>query len=218
MSRDAFQDDIARLHGHVENMLAFARGMFEDGITAFFTLDKDAAAAVDRRKEELAEMDEEIEREALELLTLQSPFAGDLRRVAAALKLITYINRIGRYGRDIANETRRWPGGRTEHDDLMGLEKMADSARDMVRIFQEAYTAGRSPDMDTILQLENQTDRLRREVWDACLAEMRADTTDIDVCPHYMVVARYLERVGDHVCKMTEKSVYAFTGERVVVK
>ncbi len=218
MSRDSYANDLDDLDRRVREMLALARNMFEDGMAAFLDLDAEKAAKVSALREPLAEFDEELEQEALEILTLQSPMAGDLRRVAANLKLITYINRIGRYGRDIANETTRWPAGRGHDVTVNLLREMADHAMDMVRIFQEAFENHSHPSMDRILELENTVDQLRRRVWDECLKEMRKDSEDIEICPHYMVVARYLERVGDHVCKMTEKSVYASTGHHVTVK
>ena len=46
---------------------------------------------------------------------------------------------------------------------------------------------------------------------------MMEDPTVITRCTYYIIIARYLERCGDHACKMAEKIVYMVTGKRVEI-
>ena len=111
MTRKEFHNQLGDLTARLDDMATLAKGMLRDGVQAFENLDRALAKDVDGRKEMLADLDEEIEATALNLLALQGPMASDLRRIGATLKLISYLNRIGRYGRDIGNALNRWAGG-----------------------------------------------------------------------------------------------------------
>ncbi len=62
----------------------------------------DQARAVMEADEEIDQMEKDIERLCLKLLLQQQPVAKDLRRISAALKMITDMERIGDQTSDIA--------------------------------------------------------------------------------------------------------------------
>ncbi len=217
MTRERFHDQLSALSGQLDELAVFAKGMLTGGVEAFEGLDRDLANDVDSRKETLAEMDDRIEQEALRLLALQQPMAGDLRRIGATLKLITYLTRIGRYGRDIGNVLNRWPEGQNHVLDLVDLPRMAQMTLDMLDEVLASFREERPPALDRIQKLENEVDVMRRRVWDSCIVDMLATPSHVEVCAQYMMVARYLERCADNVCKMTEKLHYVATGQRVHV-
>src|SRR5688572_11330770 len=104
--RETFRSQLESLDRHVIEMADLAKSMLADGLDALEAVDPALAEAVATRATELAKRDEAIETEALSLLMLQAPVAKDLRRIGAILKIITYLNRIGRYGYDIAKATK----------------------------------------------------------------------------------------------------------------
>ncbi len=56
-------------------------------------------------------MNVDLEEEALQLIALYQPMASDMRTIACCLKMIADLNRIGRYGKDIAKVTKEiYPG------------------------------------------------------------------------------------------------------------
>src|ERR1041385_109810 len=87
-----------------------ARLNVTEGVQSLVGLDSALASKVIERGEQLNRMDVEIERDALDLLALNQPMAHDLRAIGASLKIITYLDRIGRYGYDIAKVTRQMAG------------------------------------------------------------------------------------------------------------
>lgn len=218
MSRHEFQHQIQDLTSRLDDMAILAKSMLQDGVQAFENLDRALASDVDARKDALADLDEEIEAMALKLLALQAPMATDLRRIGATLKLISYINRIGRYGRDIGNALNRWPEGQAHIFDIVDIPNMADKVLEMLDLALAAFRENKEPDIAAITRLEDQVDTMRRRIWDSCLVQMLESTRHIEACAQYMMVARYLERCGDNVCKMTEKLTYVATGKRIIVK
>lgn len=215
MTRETFQSQISHLDAHVGRMADLAKSMLADGLDSLEALDPALAEAVAQRAEELASMDEAIETEALGILMLQAPVARDLRRIGAILKLITSINRIGRYGYDIAKVVKvlKDPHPRA----ISSLRQMSQEVEQMLDLVLEAFQARKAPDTKAIMALETDVDAQRHTVWRACLTYMAEDPKTIESSAHIMMVARYLERCGDHVVKMAEKLHYAATGERIIL-
>ncbi len=218
MTRKEFQTQLHDLTARLDEMATLAKSMLRDGVLAFESLDRALARDVDARKEKLADLDDEIEATALKLLALQGPMASDLRRIGATLKLISYLNRIGRYGRDIGNALNRWPEGAPHAFEIVDVPTMADKVLEMLDLALAAFRDNAAPDVAAITRLEDQVDTMRRRIWDSCLVRMFESTRNIEPGALYMMVARYLERCGDNVCKMTEKLMYLTTGQRIIVK
>ena len=61
-------------------------------------------------------------------------------------------------------------------------------------------------------------DTLRYSIFRESLTYMMEDPKNITRCAHYMMIARYLERCGDHACKIAEKIHFMVTGERIEIK
>jgi phosphate transport system protein len=217
MTRVQYQDQLRSLNDRLEELTEHAKGMLTDGVRAFETLDRELSRDVDSRKDVLAELDDQVEQDALRLLALQQPMAGDLRQIGATLKLITYLTRIGRYGRDIGNALNRIPEGKPHVLELVDLPRMGALTLEMLDEVLEAFRQGRGPELAKIERLENEVDTMRRRVWDSCILNMMSSPGNVEVCAQYMMVARYLERCGDNACKMAEKLHYVATGDRVHV-
>ncbi|MEX2497110.1 MAG: phosphate signaling complex protein PhoU [Woeseia sp.] len=218
MTRKEFHSQLRDLTARLDDMANLAKSMLRDGVLAFENLDRKLAEDVDSRKEKLADLDDEIEAAALNLLALQGPMASDLRRIGATLKLITYLNRLGRYGRDIGNALNRWPEGQPHAFEIVDIPNMGDKVLEMLDLALTAFREGKEPDVAAITRLEDQVDTMRRRIWDSSLVRMFESNRNIEPGALYMMVARYLERCGDNVCKMTEKLMYLATGQRITVK
>jgi phosphate transport system protein len=215
MSRETFQSQLVTLDSHVAKMANLAKSMLSDSLDSLETLDPNLAESVAQRAQELAAMDESIETEALGLIMLQAPVAKDLRHIGAILKLITSINRIGRYGYDIAKVVKALKDPHPKA--IASLRQMSQEVERMLDLVLDAFQKGKAPDTKTLMELETDVDAQRHTVWRACLTYMAEDPKTIESSAHIMMVARYLERCGDHVVKMAEKLHYAATGKRIIL-
>jgi phosphate transport system protein len=213
--RESFVQQMSTLDAHVGEMADLAKSMLADGLDALEAVDVDLAESVAKRAQELAAKDEAIETEALGILMLQAPVAKDLRRIGAILKLITYINRIGRYGYDIAKVVKvlKDPNPKA----IASLRQMSQEVERMLDLVVESFRRRAAPDTKLIMELETDVDAQRHTVWRSCLTYMAEDPRTIESCAHIMMVARYLERCGDNVVKMAEKLHYAATGQRIIL-
>lgn len=209
--------EVKSIEDQVQAMATLAQGMLQDGVKALEALDVEKGESVLRRADALAQMDEDIETHILRTFALEEPVARDLRRIGTALKLITYINRVGRYGYDIAKVATAWPTGEEHISRMVSIPSMAQKVEAMMSLALSAFTHNVAPDTDAVMALEVDVDALRYTVWRECLTFMAQDNHHIERCAHYMMVARYLERCGDNIVKMAEKQHWSATGERILL-
>ena len=208
--------DMEKLLSEIDGMANLARGMLTDSVIALKALDDNLANDILHRKARLYKYDDDIEDLALKMLTLYSPMASDLRRIATIFKMITYLTRIGRYGYDIAKITTHLEG-QPHVKELIHIPMMAQIVSSMIDDALEAFKTG---DLDLIKDLgerDHIVDQMRYTIFRECLTYMMEDPKTITRCTDYIMIARYLERCGDHACKIGEKVHYMMTGERIEI-
>ena len=145
---EKFRAELRSLKGEVVEMGDLALDMLQRAVKALETRDVGAVKSFDRDKKRLADQDHEIEQECLRLIALYQPVAKDLRTIATALKMNTYLYRIGRYGKDIAILVPDLADAPVSSDCLDGIPVMADlvigMVTDALTAFERNYGAAPS--------------------------------------------------------------------------
>jgi phosphate transport system protein len=209
----AFHQGLDSLKMRVAEMAGLARQNVLEGVQSLAALDVTLADKVIARDQQINRLDVEIERDALDLLARNQPMAQDLRSIAAAIKIITYLDRIGRYGYDIANATRALAG--SEHvRKLVVMPHMAEKVTKMLDDAIKAYVERDAQLARTVGPQDELVDALYEQILREVITYVLEDPRTIGNCIHYILVARHLERVGDNACKIAEKTLYMVTGER----
>jgi len=89
------------------------------------------------------------------------------------------------------------------------------------KMIDDALKAFETEDISLIKDFEERDDTLdalRWSIFRECITYMMENPSTITGCAHYMMIARYLERCGDHACKIAEKVHYMVTGEHIEIK
>lgn len=202
-----------QLKRHAVEMGEWALGMVHDGWMAFERGELPLAQSVIDRDTRLDQFDQDVEREAVGFLVRKQPMGPDIREAAAVLKTITYLDRIGRYGFDIAWLTS--PEGAYDHDDLRELLRSMDAlAEGMVSKAIDAFANDRADIARSIFDEDDQVDEMNRSVYRIVIEELRSDPSVTQRIANELLVARHFERIADHACKIAEKTIYAVTGQR----
>jgi phosphate transport system protein len=224
-----FHKDVEDLTQRVEQMAALSRRSVQEGVDAFAALDADAARRVVEMNQEINRADVSIEARALDLIALHQPMAKDLRTLGACLKIITYLDRIGRYGYDVAKATialqgkehvKRLVGTRSASEGAdvaaatFGIPIMRDKALALLDQSMEAFRARDADKARRVQPADDEIDGLYEQIFRECVTYMIEDPRTITQCTQYILVARHLERVGDNAGKIAEKTLYMVTGER----
>jgi phosphate transport system protein len=142
--------------------------------------------------------------------------ARDMREIACIIKMITYLTRIGRYGKDIAKITEELKD-RSHLKKLISIPYMSDIVCAMIDDALVAFETGDLSKFNDFVEREQNVDELRYSIYRECISYMMENPKVIKRCTQYTMVARYLERCADHACKMAEKICYMITGERVEI-
>jgi phosphate transport system protein len=148
----------------------------------------------------------------LSLLARQAPVATDLRLVAALLHTIMHIERIG----DLCvNISKLVPlmgeSPPSSYDIISKIEAAGTQARDQIRQAQIAFSE-RSVDLaEDLVRQDDVIDRLNREVFHAAL-EIGAAPSVREWAAHMMLIARYIERIGDHTVDIGEQIAFVVSG------
>jgi len=213
--RKAYETELEELDHQVEEMARKTSEAIELAVQSFERLDQDMAEQVRRIDSEMYVLNIEIEKRCLEVIALQSPVAKDLRTIGTYLKVITDFDRIGRYARDIADVTTH-AKAMAHFKPLVSIPHMAKMAERMVDLSVKAFLERDTGPTKEVFELEDKVDSLYDEIFREVITYMMEDSKKIGLGINYTLVARYLERIADHACNISERVIYMVTGQRVV--
>jgi len=214
---DKFHDELAALRQDVVTMARFGRDMLNDSMNALQLQDLEKAMEVKSRKIALSKQHDSLEDRIFTMIALYQPVARDLRTLVCSLMIVQGSERIGRYGKDIANATRHLSDSESTGN-FISIPHMSELVVEMI---DDAIFAFENEDLNTINDMSKRddlVDSLRTSIFRECLTYMMEDPRTITRCTHYVMISRFLERSGDHACKMAEKVHYMVTGERIEIK
>ena len=212
-----FDEQLKKIKGDVIELGELAQRMLKDSIVALESQDVKLANKVYTDKKKLMKMDDDIEHRCLQAISMYQPMAKDMRIIGASLKLITYLTRIGRYGKDIAKFVKEL-ADKTHIAKLVSIPHMGEIVDSMISDALIAYRSEQSVDIRSFVDRDDDVDSLRNSIFRESLTYMMEDDKNIKRCMYYIMVARYLERCADHACKISEKVNYMVTGKRVEIK
>jgi len=214
---EKFHIELEKLKQNVLKMGDLSTAMLSTSVEALKSLDVNKAEWVNSQKKELAKMNVDLEEEALQLIALYQPMARDMRTIACCLKMIVDLNRIGRYGKDTANVVKEIsPGPHIKK--IISIPHMNELVQRMIHDVFTAFKTGDISLLKDFSERDNDVDSLRYSIFRECISYMMENPANITICTHYIMVARYLERCGDHACDMAAEIQYMITGHRVEFK
>ena len=161
---------------------------------------------------EIDAMEREIESLCTKLLLRQQPVASDLRRVTAALKMVTDLERIGDQASDIAELSGFIRASGLEN--RTHLEQMAEEAIRMVRESVEAFVRLDLNLARAVIAYDDVVDGWFHRIKQELISIIASDSSRGEECLDILMVAKYLERIGDHATNLAEWVEYAITGSR----
>lgn len=165
-----------------------------------------------QREPQINHREVQIEEECLKILALHQPVAVDLRRVATVLKVNGDLERIADLAVNIGERNDAllaWPY--LELPDM--LEKMSDSAIEMVRDVLDAFVDSDVERARRVRRRDDDVDRLNRLVIDEVYRLVESDSASIEPALHLFSASRHIERIADHATNIAEDVIYLVEGE-----
>lgn len=210
--RNRFDRELDLLHQELIEMGAMIESNITAAIDALMKKDAVKAQAAIDADPEVDEKERTIERHCLRLLLQQQPVASDLRRISTALKMITDMERIGDHAADISEITLRLCQ-QQEAVDLRLLPQMAGAASDMLRRAIDAFVRQDLALAGRVIADDDVVDDLFNQIKNALIVRIHANVESGELAVDLLMVAKYLERIGDHAVNLSEWVIFSLTGQ-----
>jgi phosphate transport system protein len=185
--------------------------MLEQALVALEGADTVLATSVRERDDYVDDEDTAIEADVLGLISWQQPRQRDLRRLTAILRVSRDLERIADYSCDIADSARAL-ANLPQGVPLGDLARLGQLTRRMVH---EALDTMESEDLSragAVHAEDEAVDRLYADVREDLVQQMERDARVVRPATELLLVARYLERVGDHAVNIAETTVFTIEG------
>jgi phosphate transport system protein len=209
-----FEDALGTLQERLLAMGGLAEERVREAVTA---LSERSAALVDHvlsGDEPINDLHIEIDDRCFKLLALHQPMAADLRAIVAAVKINSDLERVGDLAVNIAEAGKRYlqnPPVQAAVD----IPRMGEIAQGMLRDALDAFVRRDTKLAEAVLAEDDELDALKTAVFRELLACMRADPTCIDASLDLVLVARHLERIGDHATNIAEDVIFMVSARDV---
>jgi len=190
------RDDLLRMGGRSESIL-------DKALRAMWDRDVTLAAEVEKDDIEIDRLEVAIDEGVLKALALQAPVAEDLREVMAIKMVAVDLERVGDLSRNIAKSARRLSANR----EVPYPAALATLARASQRVLRRALDAFSHCDAElarAVMGEDDVIDRVQDEVVESMLAAIERDPASASQEVDILMVAKHLERVGDHATNIAE--------------
>lgn len=210
--RQVFQDQMKELEIEMISTGGLLEQAIDAAVKALTEENFEKIQEVRHLEEAVDHAEKKIENLCLRLITLQQPVAGDMRRISAALKMITDMERIGDQAADIADLSERLiDHGVYRH--AKHLNQMAEVTSDMVSSAIDAYVNNDLELAKKVMRTDDVVDELFVNVKDDLIALIRQSDQQIESAVDLLMVAKYFERIGDHAVNIAEWVDYSINGD-----
>ena len=210
--RNRFDEQLERLNVELIKMGALCEESISCAVKALF--DEKSAAMIEKvnaNEQDIDHLERDIEALCMKLLHQQQPVAKDLRTVSSALKMISDMERIGDQSQDIAEIA-----GFVHSTNLAGKVHISDMATETVKMVTMGVDSFVKKDLalaQRTIDMDDNVDRLFLDVKKELVDLIREDTKDAEYFMDLLMVAKYLERIGDHATNIAEWVIFSITGE-----
>ena len=204
--RITFEQELENLNESLTEMGTKVEKIIERTFEAFGKNDRDALQKIIGGDGDVDRMEKDIEAKCLSLMLRQQPVAKDLRHISMALKVVTDLERIGDHAVDIAELAMRLD----QKDAQSMIEYLPEMVENVKTMLRESINAFVKKDRELARSMEERDDvidGLFNRVKQEAVKLLKEDGGESDKVVDLLMLAKYLERIGDHavnVCEWTE--------------
>ncbi|MGB0686007.1 MAG: phosphate signaling complex protein PhoU [Planctomycetota bacterium] len=209
-----FMRDLGNLADHLLQVSSRCEEAFGKAIDSILSRDAVRAREVVEGDKVIDDLEVLLEEEALKILALHAPVAGDLRFIVAAIKINNDLERIADIAANIAKRTldleRLAPTSPPER-----FDEMAQQTRTMVRETMQALINRDEQRAHRLPAMDDQIDDLQREILFRIEERMREEPEAVPALMRWANVVRLVERIADYATNIAEDVIYMEEGDIV---
>ena len=213
--REYSDNELENLNNQLIEMGSFVEQAINNTVEMILNGRSDGIEKARKNEERINAAEKNIQTHCLKLILHQAPVAQDLRSISAALKMITDLERIGDQAIDIA-EMSQYIGDKANIYSMTHIAEMATQASEMVTMAIDAFV---KTDIELAKKVSKNDDiiddlfnTVKNDTVDIILQDKELGMQAIDV----VMIAKYLERIGDHAVNIAEWVAFSITGKREI--
>lgn len=212
--RSFFDRELDTLNDELIKMGSLVESRIENSIKALMNRDAKLAKTIIATDDEINAMEKMIENRCLQLILKQHPVAGDLRLISSILKMITDLERIGDQAQDIAEISLLL----TEEEYIKELTHIPQMGESTIKMLKNSIDAFVNKDQNLayeVIEFDDVVDNLFNVIKNELIDLIGKNVEHGEQAINFIMIAKYLERIGDHAQNIAEWVVFSITGEHV---
>lgn len=207
-----FEHELETLRENMDAMGKEVEQAFADLLLAIALNNLEELDRIQKNDRKINEMERKIEAECLLLLTRQQPvLASDLRIVSSVMKAVGDMERIGDHAADIADMAVRL-NGISYKEYAPSMPEMLEQTRKILCDGVELFMARDKEQAKIFYKRDDKIDDLFNQVKEELITCLKEGKKNPDACVDLLMIAKYLERIGDHTVNISEWEVFKETG------
>ena len=211
----SYDDELRRLERLILEMGGHCEELLAQALEALANRDADLAAEAIRHDIAIDALEREIGGLAVRLLALRQPMAVDLRQTLAALRMSSWLERVGDYAKNIGKRTLPL----LDLPPLPPTGGVIELGRLVQRQLHDATQAVADLDVaraGAVWRGDSEIDAVHLRVTQSIIEHMRTDPDRAEACTHLVFIAKNLERIGDLSTNIAELLHFSVTGDRML--
>lgn len=212
-NRPAYDQALRTLDETLGAMGTLAQEALSLALAAFSNGEGGGLEHIPEQVSQLKQLERQVEHQCMILLLRQQPVATDLRKVSTSLKVVEHLRRVGDFAEDISDILRSLDGspliGDSLHDDISA---MAEDARSMVERAIRAFRTLDRGHANAVILDDDKVDAAFLAIRDALAKRIAAEPALVDCVLDYLMIVKYLERLGDHAVSIAEWVGFCVSG------
>ncbi len=209
--RNKFDSQLENLNLELIKMGALCEDAISASVKAMLDGDTSLCKKVFAAEDEINQRERDIESFCMKLLLQQQPVAKDLRTISSALKMISDMERIGDQAYDIAEITEQIKVA--EVGSRIHIRAMATEAIKMVTDSVESFVKKDIELARAVMKYDDKVDNLFECIKNELVSLIAKNQENGEIYIDLLMIAKYLERIGDHAVNIAEWVEYSITGE-----
>jgi phosphate transport system protein len=202
------KEQVLHMGSLVEEMIQLAVSQLEEKKPGL-------AEEVKKREQEVNLLQMDVDDHCLKILALYQPAAADLRFVTAAMKIVSDLERIGDQAVNISKTSLIFLDLPEMRQKLSNIPKMAELAMSMLKESLNAFVNRDEKIAMTVLKQDDEEDKMKTQAFNRLMEHMKKDPTSIQQCLDLILIARNLEKIGDHATNIAEDVIFMVLGQDI---
>ncbi len=207
----SFTGELKKLDASIEEMGRRVISQIGEAMKAISRRDPALAEAVVRNDKAVDDLEHEVDSLTVRMLALRQPVALDLRVIVAALRVSIDLERIADYAANIAKRVEDLNQAPME-EPIGTIIRMGEWAQEMLEDAVTAYLTRDAGLAEKVWHRDDEMDRLYTKLLCSLRNLMTEDTHAVTPCSHLLLVAKCMERMGDHITNIAEHIQFLVCG------